>query len=151
MYLTRQKAKQLILLQKKDVWHNLCILTDFMDIWKISEYIHVRPLITSDTTVDGIVVLVYVCRCNMKTIVYPLELKTDVFSSPEPKAQGEVLWSLTVRRRRRRPSVRPSVRSQSLNNISSWTSDWILTKLHRNDPWLVLFQSCSNGSGPLHI
>ena len=31
-----------------------------------------------------------------------------VFSSPEPKAQGEVLWSLTVRRRRRRrPSVRP--------------------------------------------
>ena len=32
-----------------------------------------------------------------------------IFSSPEPKAQGEVLWSLTVRRRRRRPSVRPSV------------------------------------------
>ena len=32
-------------------------------------------------------------------------------SSPEPKAQGELLWSLTVRRRRRRrrPSVRPSV------------------------------------------
>ena len=26
-----------------------------------------------------------------------------------------------------------------------------MTKLHRNDPWLVLFQSCSNGSGPLHI
>ena len=41
-----------------------------------------------------------------------------IFSSPEPMAQGEVLWSLTVRRRRR-PSVRPSVRSQSLNNISS--------------------------------
>ena len=31
-----------------------------------------------------------------------------IFSSPEPKAQGEVLWSLTLRRRRR-PSVRPSV------------------------------------------
>ena len=45
-----------------------------------------------------------------------------IFSSPEPKAQGEVLWSLTVRRHRRPsvcPSVRPSVRSQSLNNISS--------------------------------
>ena len=50
-----------------------------------------------------------------------------------------------------RLSVRPSVRSQSLNNISSSTNDWILTKLHRNDLWLVLFQSCSNGSGPLHI
>ena len=42
-----------------------------------------------------------------------------IFSSPEPKAQGELLWSLTVRRRRRRPYVRPSVRPQSLNNISS--------------------------------
>ena len=33
------------------------------------------------------------------------------FSSPEPKAQGELLWSLTIhrRRRRRRPYVRPSV------------------------------------------
>ena len=41
------------------------------------------------------------------------------FSSPELKAQGELLWSLTVRRRRRRPYVRPSVRPQSLNNISS--------------------------------
>ena len=43
-----------------------------------------------------------------------------VFSSPELKAQGELLWSLTVRRRRRRrrPYVRPSVRPQSLNNIS---------------------------------
>ena len=35
----------------------------------------------------------------------------QLFSSPEPKAQGKVLWSLAVRRRRRRrrPSVRPSV------------------------------------------
>ena len=31
----------------------------------------------------------------------------DVFSSPELKAQGELLWSLTVRRRR--PYVRPSI------------------------------------------
>ena len=30
-------------------------------------------------------------------------------SSPEPKAEGELLWSLTVSRRRRRPSVRPSI------------------------------------------
>ena len=36
------------------------------------------------------------------------DIGLNVFSSPEPKAQGEVLWSLTVRRRRR-PSVRPSV------------------------------------------
>ena len=33
-------------------------------------------------------------------------LVCSFISSPEPKAQGEVLWSLTVRRRRRRcPSV----------------------------------------------
>ena len=30
------------------------------------------------------------------------------FRSPEPKAHGELLWSLTVRRRRRRPDVRLS-------------------------------------------
>ena len=35
-----------------------------------------------------------------------------IFSSPEPKAQGELLWSLTLRRHR------PSFRPQSLNNIS---------------------------------
>ena len=39
-----------------------------------------------------------------------------IFSSSEPKAQGELLWSLTLRRHR--PSVRPSFRPQSLNNIS---------------------------------
>jgi len=39
----------------------------------------------------------------------------------------------------RRPSVRASVRPStiSLNNISSVTAYWILTKLHRNDPWVV--------------
>ena len=54
--------------------------------------------------------------------------------------------------------VHLSVRPQSLNNISSLTTDWILTKLHRNDPWLVLFQNgqmipvhCISGSQELKI
>ena len=38
----------------------------------------------------------------------------------------------------------------SLNNISSETTYWILTKLHRNDPWVVPNQSCSNRSSWLH-
>jgi len=52
----------------------------------------------------------------------------------------------------RRPCVRPCVRPStiSLNNISSETAYWILTKLHRNDPWLVPYQSCSNRSSWLH-
>jgi len=33
-----------------------------------------------------------------------------------------------------------------LNIFSSETTHWILTKLHRNNPWLVPYQSCSNGS-----
>ena len=35
--------------------------------------------------------------------------------------------------------VRPCVRAStiSLNNISSETTHWILSKLHRNDPWVV--------------
>ena len=33
-----------------------------------------------------------------------------------------------------------------LNIFSSETTHWIWTKLHRNDPWVVPYQSCSNGS-----
>jgi len=51
-----------------------------------------------------------------------------------------------------RPSDRASVRAStiSLNNMSSETAYWILTKLHRNDPWVVPYQSCSNRSSWLH-
>ena len=35
-------------------------------------------------------------------------------------------------------------------NISSKTAHWILTKLHRNDPWVVPYYSCSNCSSWLH-
>jgi len=31
-----------------------------------------------------------------------------------------------------------------LNIFSSETTHWIFTKLHRNDPWVVPYQSCSN-------
>jgi len=37
-----------------------------------------------------------------------------------------------------------------LNLFSSETAHWILTKLHRNDPWVVPYQSCSNGSDWLY-
>ena len=52
----------------------------------------------------------------------------------------------------RRPCVLACVCAStiSLNNISSETAYWILTKLHRNDPWVVPYQSCSNGSDWLH-
>jgi len=33
-----------------------------------------------------------------------------------------------------------------LNIFSSETTHWILTKLHRNDPWVVPYQTCSNRS-----
>jgi len=38
-----------------------------------------------------------------------------------------------------------------LNTFSSETTYCILTKLHRNDPWLVPYQSCSNGFDWLHM
>jgi len=65
------------------------------------------------------------------------------------KCSSELLWSFNVRRP---SSVRACVRAStiSLNNISSETASWILTKLHRNDPWVVLYQSCSNRSSWLH-
>ena len=37
-----------------------------------------------------------------------------------------------------------------LNIFSSKTAHWIMTKLHRNDPWVVPYQSCSNCSSWLH-
>ena len=40
----------LLLLPKKDAWHNLCSLADFIDI----KVFGIRPSISSDTTVDGI-------------------------------------------------------------------------------------------------
>jgi len=59
-----------------------------------------------------------------------------------------LLWSFNVRRP---SSVRASVRQQfPVNNISSETAYWILTKLQRNDPWVVLYQICSNRSSWLH-
>jgi len=57
---------------------------------------------------------------------------------------SELLWFFNVRR----PCVRPS--TISLNNISSETTYWILTKLLRNNPWVVPYQSCSNRSSWLH-
>ena len=36
-------------------------------------------------------------------------------------------------------------------DISSLTTGWILTKLGRNDPYMVLFNNCANGYGPLHV
>jgi len=38
-----------------------------------------------------------------------------------------------------------------LNIFSSETAHWILTKLHRNDPWVVPYQSCSNRSSWFHM
>jgi len=35
---------------------------------------------------------------------------------------------------------------KSSNDFFSWTTNGNLTKLHRNDPWMVPYQSCSNRS-----
>jgi len=52
-------------------------------------------------------------------------------------AQDELLWPAFVRR------ASSVVRKLFyLNIFSSETTHWILTKLHRNDPWVVPFQLC---------
>ena len=50
---------------------------------------------------------------------------TLLFSSPEPKAQGEVLWSLTVRRRRRRRRHRPYVRPSTIFKQHLLLNHWL--------------------------
>jgi len=79
------------------------------------------------------------------------------FSSPEHKvlrvSYCDRPLSVVVRRR---PScvVRfPSCVVRKLfylNIFSSETTHWILTKLQRNDPWVVPYQNCSNGFDWLH-
>jgi len=79
-----------------------------------------------------------------------------IFSSPEHKVLRVSYCDrpLSVVRRRASCVVRRAssvVRKLFyLNIFSSETTHWILTKLYRNDPWVVPYQSCSNGSDWLH-
>ena len=73
-----------------------------------------------------------------------------LFSSPEHEVLSELLWSFNVRRPSSVVHACLHASTISLNNISSETAYWILTKLHRNDPWVVPYQSCSNRSSWLH-
>ena len=87
------------------------------------------------------------CKFKSKLLV---SLRTDtqlLFSSPEHKVLkmsfcGGPLFVI------HRPSVHPS--TIALNNFSSETPYWILTKLHRNDPRVVPYKSCSNHYSWLH-
>ena len=69
-----------------------------------------------------------------------------IFSSPEPKAPGELIgWEGSVVRR---PSVRPSVRPSTISNdFSSETTGPIATKFHIKPPEPLGKKSCSNGLG----
>ena len=69
--------------------------------------------------VPRISVGVFVCVC---VCVY---VCVWFFSSPELKAQGELLWSLTVRRRRHRPYVRPSVRPSTIFKQHLLLNHWL--------------------------
>ena len=64
------------------------------------------------------------------------------FSSPEAKAQDELLWSLPVHR----PSVCPSTPS---NKFSSETPGPIFFKLHVEPSVKGGLKICTNGHGPL--
>ena len=76
-------------------------------------------------------------------------LRPSFFSSPEHKVLMVSYCDRALSVVVRRPSC--VVRKLFyLNIFSSATTHWILTKLHRNDPWVVPYQSCSNASDWLH-
>ena len=55
-----------------------------------------------------------------------------IFSSPEPKAQGEVI----VLDSSRRPFVRASVRASTLSNMNISKTSWpIIIKFHQEHHW----------------
>ena len=61
-----------------------------------------------------------------------------LFSSPEPKAHGELIVYQSSRRPSVRPSVCASVRASTLSNINiSETSGLIVSKFYLKHPWGV--------------
>ena len=93
---------------------------------------------------------------NNKKVFYFIK-DYSLFSSPEQSSAWAITITTIVRRPSVRPSVCPSVRASvrastiASNDISSWTAWPMLMKLCRNVPWVNLYQSCSNRSGPLII
>jgi len=72
-----------------------------------------------------------------------------LFSSPEHKVLRVSYCDRPLSVVVRRPSC--VIRKLFyLNIFSSETTHWILSTLHRNYPWVVPYQSCSNGSDWLH-
>jgi len=103
------------------------------------------------------------CTVLMLHTINTYLLFFTVFSSPEHKVLRVSYCDRSLSVVRRRPSCvvrcascgvrRPSCVVRKLfylNIFSSETTHWILTKLHRNDPWEVPYQSCSNCSSWLH-
>ena len=122
------------------------------DIYRDSEWIvcfTVLPKITQNTSDRNEQYLIHEFLINTVCIMFDVLSILMDFSSPEYEVLSELLWFFNVRRPSSvRPCVRPS--TISLNKISSETAYWTLTKLHRNDPWVVPYQSCSNRSSWLH-
>ena len=76
----------------------------------------------------------------MGFLLFVLPFVCSFFSSPEPKAPGELIgWEGSV--------VRPSVRRPSTisNDFSSETTGPIATKFHKTPPGPLGKKSCSNG------
>ena len=127
---------------------NVMDLKECLIYWQLSfikKYIFIKLCLNWNKTYNFYVSCAIYLKYN-KLLLYLLLLLFLAHLST--KSSSELLWSFNVRR----PSVCACVRAStiSLNNISSETAYWILTKLHRNDPRVVLYQSCSNRSSWLH-
>ena len=122
-----------------------------INIAQIKTNIHINSLNTEGNTQCFAYNLFYLEPIEISFIIYDLlkNIKLLIFSSPEHKVLRVSYCdrSLSVVRRRASCVVRKLF---YLNSFSSETAHWILTKLHRNDPWVVPYQSCSNGSDWLH-
>ena len=95
---------------------------------------HMHPLIIKTRAP-----IILTCPCNLHPL---LDSKTgvyrgiNVFSSPEPKAHGELIVYQSSRRPSVRPSVCASVRASTLSNMNiSATSKPIATKFYLKHHW----------------
>jgi len=121
----------------------ICMLPS-LELWKGIRFISM--LSNRIILVPFIIMLVKVVKLcqNYNNCSYPLLiLQYFVFSSPEHKVLRVSYCDRSLSVVRRRPSCgvrRPSCVVRKLfylNTFSSETAHWSLTKLHRNDHWVV--------------
>ena len=90
------------------------------------------PLELGISSLASVVLAVFLSPGLYLKLTVKVQNKTIIFSSPEPKAQGElIVWDSS-----QRPCVRPCVRASTVSNMNISETSWpIIIKFHQEHHW----------------